>query len=173
MKKLILSIFILSSITSNIYANDLISIATNGIYNKDFLGVKELNDEEMKRVVGGAYLLRTDRPYVDYGVVNNSGTRISYTAYYALGESYINEFRMFGVDDGSGRYKPAIKVTYNFLNGSVGRYELIGVNKYNVVYTRYPQGYYELPRNMESLKREINRVIRSHASRMTNGALNQ
>ncbi|MDA3969217.1 hypothetical protein [Helicobacter ibis] len=75
MKKLILSIFILSSITSNIYANDLISIATNGIYNKDSIGVRELNDEEMSKVVGGLqfydrFYVQGSAIYTNYYIVN-------------------------------------------------------------------------------------------------------
>lgn len=50
------SLFALSlALLGNAFAMDLISIATNGAFNENSLGVKTLNDQEMSEVVGGLY----------------------------------------------------------------------------------------------------------------------
>lgn len=56
MKKLILGFLLSLGISSTLFAEvDFIALATNGEFNEQSAGVKALNDEEMRQVVGGLY----------------------------------------------------------------------------------------------------------------------
>ena len=143
MKKLILGTLLSLGISSILFASevDFIALATNGEFNEQSAGVKVLNDEEMSKVVGGARAIGDS--FYSYDVVNNLGTRVSYTAYYGFELSadsrYSNEeraaYRLLNVDDGSGRYKPVVSATLNLLTNQVS-VSIIGMNQYNPVYTR-------------------------------------
>ena len=84
---------------------------------------------------------------------------------YRLYDSYANELLPLNVDDGSGKYVPVISATLNHLKNSVS-ISIIGMNKYNPVYTRSADRYYAnkiLTDNKTSLMNTINGVIRNHA----------
>ncbi|RDU62296.1 hypothetical protein [Helicobacter ganmani] len=54
MKKLILGFLLIFGISSTLFAEvDFIALATNGEFNEQSAGVKVLNEEEMRQVVGG------------------------------------------------------------------------------------------------------------------------
>ena len=170
MKKLVLGTLLSLGISSILFAGeiDFIALATNGEFNEQSAGVKVLNDEEMRQVVGGATLFdnngRGNLMY-HYGMVNNGGTRVSYTAYYKLHESYRNELLPLNVDNGSGQYIPVVSATLNHLTNQVSVF-IIGMNQYNPVYTRSADRYYAnkiLTDNKTSLMNTINGVIRGHA----------
>ncbi|MDE5925114.1 MAG: hypothetical protein K2N75_05980 [Helicobacter sp.] len=184
MKKLVLGTLLSLGISSILFAEvDFIALATNGEFNEQSAGVKVLNDEEMSQVVGGAYLYeiengRTTVPEVvihQYGTANNSGTRVSYTAYYDFKPDTSEQnpdryqeqtaYGLLNVDDGSGRYKPVVSATLNLLTNQVS-VSIIGMNQYNPVYTRSADRYYAdkiLTDNKTSLMNTINGVIRNHA----------
>ncbi|WP_416860183.1 hypothetical protein [Helicobacter ganmani] len=70
MKKLILGFLLIFGISSTLFAEvDLISLATNGEFNEQSAGVKVLNDEEMRQVVGGA-TISPKTILNSYGVTN-------------------------------------------------------------------------------------------------------
>ncbi|WP_026944612.1 bacteriocin [Helicobacter rodentium] len=167
MKKLILGFLLIFGISSTLLAEvDFIALATNGEFNEQSAGVKVLNDEEMSQVVGGATLFdnngRGNLMY-HYGMVNNGGTRVSYTAYYKLHESYRNELLPLNVDNGSGQYIPVVSATLNHLTNQVS-VSIIGMNQYNPVYTRPADRYYanKLLENRQVIN-EVNNVIRNHS----------
>lgn len=56
MKKLLLTLSVIAGLLSNAFAIDLISLATNGKSNENSLGVKTLNNQEMSKIIGGAYI---------------------------------------------------------------------------------------------------------------------
>ncbi|WP_300826976.1 hypothetical protein [Helicobacter sp. UBA3407] len=164
MKKLILGFLLIFGISSTLFAEvDFIALATNGEFNEQSAGVKVLNEEEMRQVVGGAYV--SSSLSYQYGTRNNSNVAVSYTAYYRLYDSYANELLPLNVDDGSGKYVPVISATLNHLKNSVS-ISIIGMNQYNPVYTRSADRYYAnkiLTDNKTSLMNTINGVIRNHA----------
>ena len=135
MKKLLLTLSVIAGLLSNAFAIDLISVATNGKSNENSLGVKTLNNQEMSKIIGGAYV--QGYPVYQYGVKNNSGAKISYTAYYNLYPDLNakNELLPLNVDDGSGKYKPVVQATLNYSTNKVN-ISIIGMNQYNPVYTR-------------------------------------
>ncbi|WP_279145361.1 hypothetical protein [Helicobacter pullorum] len=135
MKKLLLTLSVIAGLLSNAFAIDLISVATNGKSSENSLGVKTLNNQEMSEIVGGAYISSTEKVAYQYGVKNNSGAKISYTAYYNLIEEVSNELLPLNVDDGSGKYKPVVQATLNYSTNKVN-ISIIGMNQYNPVYTR-------------------------------------
>ena len=101
MKKLLLTLSVIAGLLSNAFAIDLISVATNGKSNENSLGVKTLNNQEMSEIVGGATILKHLHgntyqyfiPY-NYGTKDNSGTRISYTAYLQRITNYLKIIQM-------------------------------------------------------------------------------
>ena len=136
MKKLLLTLSVIAGLLRNAFAIDLISVATNGKSNENSLGVKTLNNQEMSKILGGAYVKPRDIFY-QYGVKNNSGAKVSYTAYYNLYPALNapNELLPLNVDDGSGNYKPVVQATLNYLTNKVS-ISIVGVNQYNHVYGR-------------------------------------
>ena len=167
MKKLILGTLLSLGISSTLFAEvDFIALATNGEFNEQSAGVKVLNDEEMRQVVGGATLLKyignntyTYTRLNEYGTTNNSGSKVSYTAYYQLIPEYNNELGLLNV--GSG-YMPAISATYNFLTNSINL-SIIGVHQYNPIYTRSSDRNYAnklFEANGGKLKQEAIQIIR-------------
>ena len=134
MKKLLLTLSVIAGLLSNAFAIDLISVATNGKSNENSLGVKTLNNQEMSKIIGGAHVVKNDIFY-QYGVKNNSGAKVSYTAYYRLYEDVTNELLPLNVDDGSGNYKPMVEATLNYSTNKVN-ISIVGVNQYNPVYMR-------------------------------------
>ncbi|MBX7491031.1 hypothetical protein [Helicobacter turcicus] len=80
MKKLILGVFLSFGFISISYAEelDLISLATHGKLNESSLGVRVLNDEEMRKVVGGIRYLGTNYgyTYVTMPLSNNYNANI-------------------------------------------------------------------------------------------------
>ena len=167
MKKLMLGALLSLGISSTLFAEvDLISLATNGEFNEQSKGVKILNDEEMSKVVGGAYV--TGSLIHQYGTTNNSGTRVSYTAYYELmpESNKPNELLPLNVDDGSGNYKPVVSATLNHLTNQVS-ISIIGANQYNPVYTRSADRNYAnqlLNQYKSTITDKINSSIRSKAT---------
>lgn len=101
--------------------------------------------------------------HFDDGMVNNGGTRVSYTAYYKLHESYRNELLPLNVDNGSRQYIPAVSATLNHLTNQVS-VSIIGANQYNPVYTRPADRCYanKLLENRQVIN-EVNNVIRNHS----------
>ncbi|WP_297578100.1 hypothetical protein, partial [uncultured Helicobacter sp.] len=96
----------------------------NGEFNEQSAGVKVLNEEEMRQVVGGAYL----SGYIPkhYGVVNNLGQNIYYTAYYHLVlESGDTPYFNLG-----SNYYAAVATTYNFRTNSTSA-EIVKINLNN------------------------------------------
>ena len=174
MKKLILGTLLSLGISSTLFAEvDFIALATNGEFNEQSAGVKVLNDEEMRQVVGGATLFdnngRGNLMY-HYGMVNNGGTRVSYTAYYKLHESYRNELLPLNVDNGSGQYIPVVSATLNHLTNQVS-VSIIGMNQYNPVYTRSADRYYTnkiLEKDGQKLYNQANSIIRSYSANFWN-----
>ncbi|WP_416829930.1 hypothetical protein [Helicobacter ganmani] len=157
MKKSILGFLLIFGISSTLFAEvDLISLATNGEFNEQSAGVKVLNEEEMSKVVGGA-TISPKTILNSYGVTNNSGTKISYTAYYKLIPERANELLPLNVDTGSGEYIPAVSATFNFLTNKVS-IEIIGVSQYNPVYTRSADSYYANRLLTENNKRLYNQA---------------
>ncbi|WP_236096478.1 hypothetical protein, partial [Helicobacter sp. MIT 11-5569] len=102
----------------------LIALATNGKVNENSLGVKALSDDEMQKVVGGAYL--TGFIPKHYGVVDNSGRNIYYTAYY--------EVELRSVDSPyfnlGSNYYAAVATTYDFTTNRITD-EVVKINRYN------------------------------------------
>ena len=124
MKKLLLTLSVIAGLLSNAFAIDLISLATNGKSNENSLGVKTLNNQEMSEIVGGAYL-SGQRPK-EYGVVDNFGNNIYYTAYYEVKlETGDSAYFNLGSD-----YYAAIATTYNFKTKKVTS-EVVKINKNN------------------------------------------
>ncbi len=124
MKKLLLALSIITSLLSNAFAIDLISLATNGKSNEKSLGVKTLNHQEMGEIIGGAYAQQVIRK--QYGIVDNFGNNIYYTAYYEVklttGDSaYFN----LGSD-----YYAAVATTYNFKTNKITS-KVVKINKNN------------------------------------------
>lgn len=74
MKKSLFALSLVASLLGNAFAMDLISIATNGAFNENSLGVKTLSDQEMSEVVGGFR-------YFGYIPINGIGY---FTAYYTI-----------------------------------------------------------------------------------------
>lgn len=73
------------------------------------MGVKELNHQEMSEVVGGMAL--EYRIFQDYGIVDNSGRSIYYTAYYQIkSENYMDDLYLNLLPNEIA----AVGVTYNF-----------------------------------------------------------
>ncbi|QQF52957.1 hypothetical protein HHI31_09015 [Campylobacter fetus subsp. venerealis] len=60
MKKMVILPILSAILSTGIFANDLLSIATNGAFNSNSLGVKTLSTEEMKKVKGGYTLYTID-----------------------------------------------------------------------------------------------------------------
>ncbi|WP_300796294.1 bacteriocin [Helicobacter sp. UBA3407] len=88
MKKLILGTLLSLGLTSTLFAGevDFIALATNGEFNEQSAGVKVLNEEEMKQVVGGAIsYARTERKY---GLYTNN----YYLITEAIGSSLYNDY---------------------------------------------------------------------------------
>ncbi|TLD79676.1 hypothetical protein LS70_009800 [Helicobacter sp. MIT 11-5569] len=160
------------ALVSSAYATDLIALATNGKVNENSLGVKVLSDDEMKKVVGGATILKhlygnTYEYYIPYhyGIKNNSGTRVSYTAYYKLFEDYTNELRPLNVDNGRGNYIPVVQATLSHLNNQVS-VSIIGMNQHNPIYSRPADRYYaDKLLNDRKIFNEINGIIRNDANK--------
>ncbi|WP_026943528.1 hypothetical protein [Helicobacter rodentium] len=170
MKKLILGFLLIFGISSTLLAEvDFIALATNGEFNEQSAGVKVLNDEEMRQDVGGAYLYIEQNNMLyrnklnEYGITNNSGTKISYTAYYLIiSESSDYEYGRLNVDDGTRRCIPAVSATLNHLTNQVS-VSVIGVNQYNPVYARPADRYYAnklLEKDGGKLINQANRLIR-------------
>lgn len=114
MKKLILGALFSLGISSTLFAEvDLISLATNGEFNEQSKGVRVLNDEEMSKVVGGAYV--SSNFIKHYGVVNNSGQNIYYTAYYKV-ELESGDSAYFNL---GSNYYAAVATTYNFQTNTI------------------------------------------------------
>ncbi|WP_301007888.1 MULTISPECIES: hypothetical protein [Helicobacter] len=173
MKKLILGFLLIFGISSTLFAEvDFIALATNGEFNEQSAGVKVLNEEEMGQVVGGATLLEYigNNTYAytrlnEYGTANNSGSKVSYTAYYQLIPEYNNELGLLNV--GGNSYTPAVSATYNFFTNSINL-SIIGVSRYNPVYTRSADRYYAdklFEANGGRLKQEAIHLIRQDKSR--------
>ncbi|MBD5165723.1 hypothetical protein [Helicobacter sp.] len=174
MKKLMLGALLSLGISSTLFAEvDLISLATNGEFNEQSKGVRVLNDEEMSKVVGGAYLYKIENGRVivpevvihQYGTTNNSGTRVSYTAYYELFPDSTNELLPLNVDDGSGNYKPVVSATLNLLTNQVN-VSIIGANQYNPVYTRSADRNYAnqlLEKDNRKLINQANSLVKDYA----------
>lgn len=53
MKKLSISVFMATLLAINIKASDILSIATNRIFNSNSFGFKTLNTKEMQEIKGG------------------------------------------------------------------------------------------------------------------------
>ncbi|WP_299384696.1 hypothetical protein [Helicobacter sp. UBA3407] len=125
MKKLILGFLLIFGISSTLFAEvDFIALATNGEFNEQSAGVKVLNEEEMSKVVGGAYAQQVIKK--QYGVVDNFGNNIYYTAYYQVElEAGDSAYFNLGSD-----YYAAIAATYNFKTNKVTS-EVVKINKYN------------------------------------------
>ena len=165
MKKLLLTLSVIAGLLSNAFAIDLISVATNGKSSENSLGVKTLNNQEMSEIVGGAYISGTEKVAYQYGVKNNSGAKISYTAYYNLIEEVSNELLPLNVDDGSGKYKPVVQATLNYSTNKVN-ISIIGMNQYNPVYTRPADRNYAnqlLSKYKSKIADRINNRIRNDA----------
>lgn len=114
MKKLVLGALLSLGFASTLFAEvDLISLATNGEFNEQSQGVKVLNDEEMSQVVGGA-IVKHDITK-QYGVVNNSGQNIYYTAYYKV-ELEAGDSAYFNL---GSNYYAAVATTYNFQTNTI------------------------------------------------------
>ena len=165
MKKLLLALSIITSLLSNAFAIDLISLATNGKSNEKSLGVKTLNHQEMSEVIGGAYIY--GKPVYQYGVKNNSGTKVSYTAHYNLYPNLNakNELLPLNVDNGSGNYKPVVRATLNYLTNKVN-ISIVGINRYNPVYARPADRNYAnqlLSKYKSQITDRINNRIRNDA----------
>ncbi|ARR00197.1 bacteriocin [Campylobacter porcelli] len=60
MKKLSIGVFLTILLTINIKASDLLSIATNGMFNSNSFGAKTLNTKEMQEIKGGYQLYTID-----------------------------------------------------------------------------------------------------------------
>ena len=166
MKKLLLTLSVIAGLLSNAFAIDLISVATNGKSNENSLGVKTLNNQEMSKIIGGAYVVKNDIFY-QYGIKDNSGTRVSYTAYYNLNPALNapNELLPLNVDDGSGNYKPVVQATLNYLTNKVS-ISIVGVNQYNPVYGRPADRNYAnqlLSKYKSQITDVINNTIRGSA----------
>lgn len=165
MKKLLLTLSVIAGLLSNAFAIDLISVATNGKSNENSLGVKTLNNQEMSKIIGGAHV--EGGPVYQYGIKNNSGAKISYTAYYRLEQDVNNELLPLNVDDGSGKYKPVVKATLNHSTNKVD-ISIIGMNQYNPVYTRPADSYYAnqlINSNGKELFNSVNNKIRGDAGK--------
>lgn len=173
MKKLLCGSLIALGLISGANATDLISLATNGKANESSLGVKALSNQEMNEIVGGAYIY--GNPVHQYGKKNNSGAKISYTAYYdfttTLNERYkpaeLVAIGRLNVDDGSGKYKPVVQATYNHSTNQVS-ISIIGMNQYNPVYTRPADRYYAdelIKSNGRELFQSVDKQIRNDASK--------
>ena len=165
MKKLLLTLSVIAGLLSNAFAIDLISVATNGKSSENSLGVKTLNNQEMSEIVGGAYISGTEKVAYQYGVKNNSGAKISYTAYYNLIEEVSNELLPLNVDDGSGKYKPVVQATLNYSTNKVN-ISIIGMNQYNPVYTHPADRNYAnqlLSKYKSKIADRINNRIRNDA----------
>lgn len=163
MKKLLLTLSVIAGLLSNAFAIDLISVATNGKSNENSLGVKTLNNQEMSKIIGGAHV--EGGPVYQYGIKNNSGAKISYTAYYRLEQDVNNELLPLNVDDGSGKYKPVVKATLNYLTNKVS-ISIVGVNQYNPVYGRPADRNYAnqlLSKYKSQITDVINNTIRGSA----------
>ncbi|WP_416861658.1 hypothetical protein [Helicobacter ganmani] len=80
MKKLILGFLLIFGISSTLFAEvDFIALATNGEFNEQSAGVKVLNEEEMRQVVGGF----TQGHFIkQYSITNNFGQKIYTKTYY-------------------------------------------------------------------------------------------
>ncbi|PZT48943.1 hypothetical protein B6S12_01215 [Helicobacter valdiviensis] len=168
MKKLLCGSLIALGLISGANATDLISLATNGKANESSLGVKALSNQEMNEIVGGVYIV--GNAWHQYGKRNNSGTKVSYTAYYQLGENVRNELLPLNVDDGSRRYKAMIQatLTYSCCGSNSLSYSFIGVNQYNPVYTRPADRYYAnqlLAKYKNQIKDGLNHYIYTDADR--------
>lgn len=164
MKKLLLTLSVIAGLLSNAFAIDLISVATNGKSNENSLGVKTLNNQEMSEILGGARV--EGYPVYQYGVKNNSGAKISYTAYYKLVEEVSNELLPLNVDDGSGKYKPVVQATLNYSTNKVN-ISIIGMNQYNPVYTRPADRNYAnqlLSKYKSKITDVVNNSIRGYAN---------
>ncbi|MDE5925555.1 MAG: hypothetical protein K2N75_04805 [Helicobacter sp.] len=174
MKKLILGTLLSLGISSTLFAEvDFIALATNGEFNEQSAGVKVLNDEEMRQVVGGARAIGDS--FYSYDAVNNSGTRVSYTAYYDFKPDTSEQnpdryqeqtaYGLLNVDDGSGRYKPVVSATLNLLTNQVS-VSIIGVNQYNPVYTRSADRTYAsqlLEKDSRKLINQASSLVRNYA----------
>ena len=126
MKKIFLTFLIFLSLS---YAKDLdiLSIASNGSLSDKTS--HKLNDDELKQVVGGFYILNTNKPYFTDSVINNYGQKFGFTAYYELG--YSDNFEKSLIDNANFRFndKVVIKAHYNFKTGK-SDIQLVGFNKY-------------------------------------------
>ncbi|WP_289684895.1 hypothetical protein [Helicobacter rodentium] len=126
MKKLILGFLLIFGISSTLFAEvDFIALATNGEFNEQSAGVKVLNDEEMRQVVGGGAYVKQDITK-QYGVVNNSGQNIYYTAYYKV-ELEAGDSAYFNL---GSNYYAAVATTYNFQTNTITD-EVVKINANN------------------------------------------
>ncbi|CUU83293.1 hypothetical protein [Campylobacter hyointestinalis] len=60
MKKLLFSVALFAIVSLSAYANDLLKIATNGMFNSNSFGAKTLNTKEMQGIKGGYQLYTID-----------------------------------------------------------------------------------------------------------------
>ncbi|WP_245892458.1 hypothetical protein [Helicobacter valdiviensis] len=130
MKKLLCGSLIALGLISGANATDLISLATNGKANESSLGVKALSNQEMNEIVGGAYV---NRKFIkQYGVVNNSGQNIRYTAYYPITlENYIDSIYINLLPNEIG----AVETTYNFRTNKIS-VKIVAINKNDYIHMR-------------------------------------
>ncbi|WP_300706472.1 MULTISPECIES: bacteriocin [Helicobacter] len=93
--------------------------------------MKVLNDEEMKQVVGGARV--TSNFIKHYGVMNNYGQNIYYTAYYPITlETYMDTLYINLVSSEVA----AVEATYDFRINKVST-SIVAINTKDYVNMRY------------------------------------
>ena len=166
MKKLLLTLSVIAGLLSNAFAIDLISVATNGKSNENSLGVKTLNNQEMSEIVGGMTLKHNF--FKQYGVVDNSGRNIYYTAYYNFQTTTTQDEVAYGrLNTGGSPYVPVVSATLNYLTNKVS-VSIIGMNQNNPVYTRPADSYYAnqlINSNGKELFNSVNNKIRGDAGK--------
>lgn len=166
MKKLLLTLSVIAGLLSNAFAIDLISVATNEKSNENSLGVKTLNNQEMSKIIGGAYIY--GKPVYQYGVKNNSNTKIYYTAYYNFQTTTTQDEVAYGrLNTGGSPYVPVVSATLNYLTNKVS-VSIIGMNQNNPVYTRPADSYYAnqlINSNGKELFNSVNNKIRGDAGK--------
>ncbi|PZT49010.1 hypothetical protein B6S12_01020 [Helicobacter valdiviensis] len=84
----------------------------------------------MNEIVGGAYV---NRKFIkQYGVVNNSGQNIRYTAYYPITlENYIDSIYINLLPNEIG----AVETTYNFRTNKIS-VKIVAINKNDYIHMR-------------------------------------
>ena len=114
MKKLLLTLSVIYCLLSNAFVIVLISVATNGKSNENSLGDKTLNNQEMSEIVGGMTLKHNF--FKQYGVVDNSGRNIYYTAYYQITpDNYMDKVYLNLLSNEIA----AVQTTYNFQTNKI------------------------------------------------------